>query len=69
MATARGVDTTLEWLVVPEPVDELNRQRHVNRDREHLEDNATQHDPSTFLRVLMIPGRNRRKGSANTLDT
>ena len=64
-----SIVTTLEGFVVPEPIYKLNRQPHIDRNGEHLEDDATQHDPSTFLGVLMIPGRDRCKASANTLDT
>ena len=63
-----SVVTALEGFVVPEPIDELNRQYHIYRDGEHLEDDTTQHDSSTLLGVLMIPGCNRREGSADTLD-
>ena len=54
---------------MPEPVDKLNRQNHVDRDGEHLEDDPAQHDPSALLGVFMVPGCNRCEGSADTLDT
>jgi hypothetical protein len=70
VATGVGrVFTALEGFVVPEPIDELDRQRHIDRDGEHLEDDTAQHDPSTFVGVRMIPGRNSCEGSADTLDT
>ena len=70
VATGCGaVVMALEGFVVPEPVDKLNRQSHIDRDGDHLEDNTTQHNPSTFLGALMIPGRDRCEGSANTLDS
>jgi len=63
-----SVVTTLEGFVIPEPIDKLNSQSHIDRDGEHLEDDATQHDPSALLGVLIIPGRGRREGSTDTLD-
>jgi len=69
VATGWGnVLTTLEGFVMPEPIDKLNRQRHIDRYGYHLEDDATQHDLPTLLGVFVVPGRNRREGSANTLD-
>ena len=64
-----NVVTTIEWFVAPEPADELNRQRHIDRDGKQLEDDTTQHDPSTLLGIFVVRGRDRRKGSADTLDS
>ena len=70
IATRYGsVFAALEGFVVQEPIDKLNRQSHIERDGDQLEDDTAQHDPSTFLGVLMIPGRNCCEGSTETLDT
>lgn len=63
-----SVVTALEGFVIPEPIDKLNRQSHIDRDDEHLEDNTTQHNPSAFLGVLIISGCGRSEGSTDTLD-
>ena len=69
-ATARqGSFTTVpEWFVVPEPIEKLDRQDHVDCDCEHLENNATHHDSSTLLDIFMVPSSDRRKGPTDTLN-
>lgn len=58
----------LEGFLIQEPIDELNRQSHIDRDGEQLENDATQHDPPTLVGIRVIPGRDCREASADTLD-
>ena len=69
MVGCGDVVTTLEGLVTPEPADELDPQCQIAQDGERLNNKTTQHDPYTLVGSFAFRSCDRRKGSADTLES